>query len=56
MSNGTPKPGDVKYEKSFPMGTFIKYEYRQGEGWVKVAEVQAAEVPRGEGGTAPDQA
>ena len=52
MSDGTPKPGDVKYEKSFPVGTFIKYEYRGGEGWVMVAEVQSKDVPRSAGGQA----
>ena len=45
-----PKPGDAKYEKNAD-GTFTKYVYEQGSGWVDEGDVAANQVPASQGGT-----
>jgi hypothetical protein len=51
MSNGGPHPGDVKYESNGD-GTFTKYVWEAGRGWVDVGDVQANQVPASQGDTA----
>jgi hypothetical protein len=51
-SNRGPTPSDVKWERNAD-GTFSKYVYELGRGWVYKGDVPPSEVPASEGGTGP---